>query len=245
MRRPGNLWTAWYLAHFGAMAKWQRFEVQGLDVLLQDKPYMIVGYHGRPLAWDLLMLGTVIHREKGYLPHGLIHAAFQHGVAGHMIRELGFVVADSPELAAALGRGEHMLVAPGGIREGCRDHRYRYRVDWPDKYGYLKMALRHGLQIVPVAATGVDDMYVGLNDGGRLGEKIAMPLGFPLWFGLGPAGLWPLSVPFPVKVTQRIGTPIDLAARGVRADDKQALLSIHRELGATIQATLDALRAGN
>lgn len=243
MQRPANLWTAWYLAHFGAMAKWQRFEVQGLERLLGDQPYMLVGYHGRPLAWDLLMLGTVIHKHKGYLPHGLIHTAFAHGIAGHMIRDLGFVVADSPELAAALARGEHMLVAPGGIQEGCRDHRHRYKVTWPDKFGYLRMALRYNLQIVPVAASGVDDMYVGLNDGGKLGDRIKMPLGLPFWFGLGPAGLWPFSVPFPAKVTQRIGEPIDLAARGVQADDKAALLSTHREIGATIQRTLDDLRA--
>jgi len=243
VRVPTNLSTAWYLAQFGSMARWHRFEVEGLDTLLKGPACMIVGYHGRPLAWDLLMLGTVIYEHKGYLPHGLVHTALSHGPVGALIRSVGFVFSDGPELEGAIARGEHMLVAPGSIQEGCRSARQRYAVSWPDKFGYLRLALRYGLPVVPVAADGADDLYVGLNDGGTWGKALHMPFGLPLWLGVGPLGLWPLSPSWPVKVRQRIGAPIDLGARGLTADDKDGLLAMHRELAGVVQGMLDTLRA--
>lgn len=243
MKMPPNLSTAWYVANFTLAAKYHRYEVEGIDKLLQGQAYMIVGYHGRPIAWDVLFLGAEIYRRCGYLPHGLIHSAFKAGPVKKFTEDLGFVFGDSPELPAAIARGEHMLVAPGGTREGCRDFKHRYLVDWDDKVGYLRIALKHKLPIVPVAASGVDDIFQGLNNGDKLGRLINMPLKLPFWFGFGPLGIWPLSPPFPVKVYQRIGDPLDFFGKGdVDPGDKAALLAIHRSIAAEIQRMLDELR---
>ena len=64
------------------------------------------------------------------------------------------------------------MVQPGGTREGSRSSRIRYKVDWGKRTGYLKLALKHGLPIVPAAASGVDDTYIGLNNGLKLAKKI-------------------------------------------------------------------------
>ncbi len=245
MKRPANLWTAWYLANFGLAARYHRYEIDGLDTLLQGRACMIVGYHGRPIAWDVLFLAVELYKRLGYLPHGLIHGSFKHGPAAKMVRDLGFVFGDTPELQAAIERGEHMLVAPGGTREGCRSFRHRYQVDWDDKCGYLRIAAKYRLPIVPVAADGVDDVFEGLNNGDALGKVLQMPAKLPFWFGFGPLGLWPLSPPFPVKVRQRIGQPLDLFPAGaIDPGDKAALLAAHRSIGEHIQLMLNDLRAG-
>jgi len=59
-----------------------------------------------------------------------------------------------------------------------------------------------------VATAGIDDVYVGLNDGYALGKQLGVPYGLPVWLGVGLFGLWPLALPLPVKLTMRVGRPI-------------------------------------
>ena len=67
---------------------------------------------------------------------------------------LGFVTGDGPAIEAAVRRGEHVLVQPGGTREGYRSFRHDYEVDWGDRTGYLRLAIRHRLPIVPSRRPG-------------------------------------------------------------------------------------------
>ena len=168
---------------------------------------------------------------------------------------LGFVTADGPELAAAVARGEHIVVAPGGTHEGCRrgDH---YRVAWGKRTGYLRLAMRYGLDIVPVAASGVDAMYLSLNNGEVWGKRLHMPARLPFWLALGPLGLFPLSPPFPARIHQRVGDAIDVRAlaettaelagtpmswQDVLADPagRPILTLMHQRIQAEVQAILD------
>ena len=133
---------------------------------------------------------------------------------------------------------------PGGTREGCRSVRDRYRVEWGNRTGYIRLALKYGMPIVPVGATGVDDAYIGLNDGYRWGKQLRVPARLPFWLGIGPIGLWPLSPPFPVKIRQRIGAPVDLEAGGpVDIEDRDALLECHYRVRGEVQGLIDGLRA--
>lgn len=230
-----------------ALRSWHRYEVHGFSHLEGGRAALLVGYHGRPMALDLCMLTTVIHERLGYLPHGIIHGYFgEHPLLRRMIDGLGFVTGDGPELARAVARGEHILVQPGGTREGCRSFRHRYEVDWSDRTGYLRLALRHRLPIVPVAGAGVDDAFLGLNDGYALGRRLGVPHRIPLWLGVG-IGVWPLALPLPVKMTQVIGAPIPFeelrdpaTGRPVDGSDQPALLRLHRRIARAVQALLDA-----
>ena len=88
------------------------------------------------------------------------------------------------------------------------------RVDLGDRRGYLRLALKHDLPIIPVVATGIDATYVGLNDGYGLSKALFGRGDLPAWLALGAGGIWPLALPFPVKLRQRIGAPIRLGPRG-------------------------------
>jgi 1-acyl-sn-glycerol-3-phosphate acyltransferase len=236
---------AGWLAFFRAARAYHRYEVRGLERLTRPGAALIVGYHGRPIAYDLCMLTVTLHEALGYLPHGIIHGYFGHQpVLKWIVDGLGFVTGDGAAVEAAVARGEHVLVQPGGTREGCRSFRHRYEVDWGDRTGYLRLALRHRLPIVPVAAAGIDDGYLGLNDGYALGRRLGVPHRIPVWLGLGPLGLWPLSPPFPVKITQLVGEPIDPHADGPLAeDDREGLLRLHRRVAGAVQALMDEHRA--
>lgn len=230
--------AAW-LGYWRLMRRWHRYEVSGLEHLTTGRAALIVGYHGRPIAHDLCMLTVEVHDRLGYLPHGIIHSAFDtRPRLKQAIDDLGFVTGDGPELGAAVARGEHIVVAPGGTREGCRDHRDRYRVAFGRRTGYLRLAARYGLPIVPVAASGVDDAYIGLNDGYALGKRLGAKGNLPIWFGIGPLGLWPLSPPFPTKIRQRIGAPIAPPSN----EQKSTLEDTHAVVTGAVQRLLDLAR---
>jgi 1-acyl-sn-glycerol-3-phosphate acyltransferase len=232
--------AAW-LALFRLARRYHRYEVAGFEHLAQPRAALLVGYHGRPVAYDLCMLGVTIHERLGYLPHGVVHRCVEHQPVMKWVSDrLGLITGDGPAVERAVARGEHILVQPGGTREGCRSFRQRYRVDWGPRMGYLRLALRHGLPIIPIAASGVDDGYLALNDGYRLGKRLGMPGGLPLWFGLGPLGPWPLSPPFPVKIRQVIGEPI--VPPPIDPDDPIALAALHRRVAGAVQHLLDRRR---
>jgi 1-acyl-sn-glycerol-3-phosphate acyltransferase len=244
MSQAGGLpLTAW-LAAFRVLRAWHRYEVQGLETLLEPGAKLIVGYHGRPLAVDQCMLTVTLYERLGYLPHGIIHGYFgQNRLLRQCIDGLGFVTGDGPGLAEAVARGEHVLVQPGGTREGCRSFLHRYEVDWGERLGFLRLAIRHGLPIVPVAGQGVDDAFIGLNDGYALGRRLRVPAGLPLWVGLGATGLWPLALPFPVKMTQLVGAPIRRHLdEKMDPADKQALVALHQEVRGAVQGLMDRAR---
>ena len=234
-----------WIRTWNAMARWTRYEVHGLEHLLVDHPVLVVGYHGRPIAHDLCMLQNVLYARLGYMPHPIFHAAFdQNPRAAAVLAELGFLTGDDERLAAAVARREHIIVTPGGTAEGCRSYRHRYQVHWGRRTGYLRLALRHGLPVVPVASAGTDDTYLGLNDGYSWGKRLKVPEGMPAWLGLGLTGLWPLAVPFPVKIRQVVGAPIDLQADGpVDPQDRDALQALHRRVTSTVQGLLDHARS--
>jgi hypothetical protein len=246
--RAGQLARDSWLALWRAMRVYHRYEVRDFERLRRPRGALLVGYHGRPIAFDMCMLTSVIHERLGYLPHGVVHRSLvAHRWSAAIVDALGFVAGDGPAIAYAVERGEHLLVQPGGTREGFRSHAHRYCVDWGDRLGYLKLALRHRMAILPVVAKGVDDAFIGLNDGYRLGKRLGVPHGVPVWFGVGAGGLWPFCAPLPVKVVQLVGEAIEFddlsdpaTGRPVEHDDPDGLRRLHRRVARTVQDLLDA-----
>lgn len=232
-----KVWMTWWRL----MRRYHRFRTFGVDNLAGPESRLIVGYHGRGVAHDLCLLSVVLLDELGYFPHGVVHAAAKTiPVMKQVVEQLQMIAGDDEKaVRAIIDRGEHIIVAPGGTREACRSARVRYSVDWGGRLGYVRFAARYGLSIVPVAAAGVDDTYIGLNDGYRTGKALGVPMKLPLWFGLGLGGAFPLALPLPARITQVIGAPIPV---DVEPDDRAGLEAINDEVVARVQSQLDYAR---
>ena len=75
---------------------------------------------------------------------------------------------------AALEAGEQLLVTPGGMRE-AQPARDFYRLRWEGRYGFVRLALRTGVPIVPFAIVGGAEAYPGLRRGALLLVAAAAP----------------------------------------------------------------------
>ncbi|NVB42424.1 acyltransferase [Pseudenhygromyxa sp. WMMC2535] len=257
------LTEAHWLATMAAWRRWFNYSVEGLEHLRTHECKIVVGYHGRPLAWDLFMLGAEIHREQGYLPLALVHYDFMKWPYLRWLTEgLEWSTGKGPILDAAIAEGRHVILAPGGEREGLRPGWVRYEVDWRG-LGYLRLAISRGLEVVPVAASGVDEAYFGLFDNAAARDglnALRRRLGLSgdskatLWTGVGPLGTYPFSPPFRARVHQIVGAPVIPVypedERRRLLGDRDALLALHERVQQRVQALLDeacahALSPGN
>ena len=232
------------LATFKVWQRYFRFETEGFDVLRDTETSLIVAYHGGPWTFDLWMLGDRMHDELGYFPRAVWHWIWWAIPGLHQaVTGLGGLrgAPGEEEIDELKARGEHLVVAPGGMREAMRPFWDDGRVDLGDRRGYLRLALRYDLPIIPVVATGLDATCVGLNDGYRTSRRVFGRGDLPAWLAFGIGGIWPLALPFPAKIRQRIGEPIRLDALGAGREEED-LERAHARVATTLQAMLDDLR---
>lgn len=236
-----------WIDYWRMFQRYHRYSIEGLERLDPDRATLIAGYHGRPLAFDMCMFTVAFHDRFGYLPHGVVHRGLESFPPLKSFTDaLGFVTDDGPEVAEAVERGEHIVVTPGGGQEGCRSFRERYQVAWQGRSGYVRLAAKYGLPIVPVAGAGADDTFIGFNNAEALGRRIGVPRrwAFALWLGVGPAGLYPFSPPFPVRIRQFVGEPIDPWGGRPRPNASAAMIAdVHDRVVAAMQDLLDHARA--
>jgi len=235
--------TRLYLEYTRFLRRYHRFSAEGAERLLDPGAKLVVAYHGRGLPMDLGILSLFIFEQRGYLPRSITHEAmYKLGFARAFFNLWGGLPGDGPEVAEAVARGETVFLAPGGTREALRTFRERYKVDWGKRRGYLKLALKYGMPIVPVASSGVDDRFIGLNDGHAWGRKLKMPGGAPFWIGLG-IGVFPLALPLPSKIHTIVGEPIDLqTVLGVPPTEPEHFEELHRLVTGKVQELLDRAR---
>lgn len=232
-----------WLAVMAAWRRWFSYTVEGMEHLRTHDCKIVVGYHGRPLAWDLFLLGAEVHREQGYLPLALVHYDFMKWPYLRWLTEgLVWSTGKGPILDEAIAKGRHIILAPGGEREGLRPGWIRYQVDWSG-LGYLRLAISRGVEVVPVAASGVDGAYFGLNDSAKLRERLGQDKSkSAIWAGLGPLGLYPWSPPFPTRVHQIVGAPVVPVfpphERAALLDDRDALMALHERVQDEVQRLL-------
>src|SRR5690606_1133067 len=160
-----------YLGGVRVASKYFRYECEGYQHIVDSPSSLIVGYHGRPFAWDQAMLAARMYDELGYYPRtfsskGLVNLPIYREIAD----SFGAIYAwpSEREIERIKSAGQHLAVFPGGMREAVRPFWIRYQLDFGPRRGYLRLASRFDLPLIPVVATGVDDAYLGLNDGYRM-----------------------------------------------------------------------------
>ena len=74
-----------------------------------------------------------------------------------MFTTFGAVPVSGMNFYRLLDAGETVLLFPGGVREAFKRRNEEYKLFWPSKPEFVRMAVRHGAVIVPFAAVGAED----------------------------------------------------------------------------------------
>jgi 1-acyl-sn-glycerol-3-phosphate acyltransferase len=234
-----------------ALTAYFRPEVRGLERVPDDGPVLVVGNHsGGVLMPDAAALVDAwLDRFGTGRPLYMLGSDLPQAVPGlgALMRAFGVVPADHGNAHAALGSGADVLVYPGGDLEDCRDWNHRHCIEFAHHRGFVRLALRSGVPIVPVVTHGSHETLVIVNRGDRVARALhldrlrinVMPVVLGLPFGLAP--ITTPYVPLPAKITSEVLEPIAWPLDPGAADDDDIVERCYAEVVATMQAALDRL----
>lgn len=235
---------------------WFDAEVVGFDRLppKDEEPFLLIGNHsGGALTPDTSAFFCAWYRERG-IENPFVGLAFNLAFAipqmGRFFRRIGEVPASMKNAEAALAAGYPVLVYPGGDFDTYRPWTERNKIDFDGRKGFIRLALRQGVKVVPVVSHGGHHTLFVVTRGEGLARRMGLErLNTKIFpFAVGPIGVTPALIgpqpPLPAKITVDVGEPFDWTARGPEAaDDDEFVDACYDEVVTTMQATLDALVA--
>jgi 1-acyl-sn-glycerol-3-phosphate acyltransferase len=231
---------------------YHRAEVRGLNNIPEDGPVLLVGNHsGGTLISDTFVFAQAFYDHFGPLRrfHQLAHdLVFQLPGVRASLSRFGTVPASPENMGRALERGAALLVYPGGDHETYRPSWESAEIDFAGRTGFLRLAIEHGVPIVPVVAIGGQETALFLGRGRRFARLLrldsllrlkVLPAQVGPPFGVTVMDL-PGRIPLPAKITIRALPQIDLKERlGADPDIKEA----YELVTGKMQSALDDLDA--
>jgi 1-acyl-sn-glycerol-3-phosphate acyltransferase len=235
---------------------WFRAETEGVENVPGRGPALLVGNHnGGFLITDTYLTMAAIAERQGLsrvvrpLAHDFV---FDDPTLRRYAQRFGAIRAGQGSAMRALERGELVLVYPGGDVDTFRPFEERGRIELAGRTGFVRLALRARVPIVPVVSAGTHEQMVILSRGDRVAKLLHMhrwartevfPIALSLPWGLTSAFL--PYLPLPAQTTVAFGEPIAWPDLGPEAADDDALVHrCAREVEASMQALLDRISAG-
>jgi 1-acyl-sn-glycerol-3-phosphate acyltransferase len=154
----------------------------------------------------------------------------------------------------AFKRDAAVLVYPGGAQDMFRPHHMRDKIYFAGRKGFIKLALRSEVPIVPIISHGAHDTLIVLGD---LYEQVQQlqKWGFP-WSLDGETGVFPIylglpwglgiglmiNIPLPVHIHTRVCAPIVFKRYGrAAASDRDYVDACYEQVITQMQGELDCL----
>lgn len=234
---------------------WFRPDVSGMENVPLKGPALLVGNHnGGLVPIDSYFTGLAIwdHFKGGRSMYSLVHDfVFEDPLLRRYALRLGMLRAGSDSARQVFRQGHALLVYPGSDLDTFRPFSQRDKVVLGGRTGFISLALRERVPIVPVVSAGTHEQLLVLTRGDRLARFLRMHARartevFPLILAL-PWGLTTGFVPYlplPAQTSIRFGEPIRWPELGPQdAENKEVLERCYREVESKMQRMLDRLAA--
>lgn len=215
-----------------------RVDIEGWENIPEDKA-LYVGNHNGLITFEVLMLFHGWWKRYGASRRalGLAHnIALNNPFFRWLLPRIGAIPADPDVSYEALARGYSLLVYPGGEKEAFRTYKDRKKVEFFQRKGFIRLALKANVPICPIVSVGAHESYVILHRGEEIAERLGLKEkfrlhGVPITFRsiffmwcvttgiftffpllLAPAAFASIFVPLPAKMTFKILPPIHASA---------------------------------
>jgi 1-acyl-sn-glycerol-3-phosphate acyltransferase len=215
-----------------ALDFWFQPEVRGLERVPEGSALMVSNHSGGSMSPDSFVLGVALYRARGIaaVPYWLAHDMVVRLPLFRQVVQFGVVRASSTMAHAVFEAGRKVLVYPGGEQDTLRPWSQRDRIHFAGRTGYIRLALRERVPIVPVVVAGAHEVFVVLRGGERLSRLIGtdklfrvktwpITLSFPWGVTPGPP---PVYLPFPVRMLIELLEPIRFERDGPEAAEDDA-----------------------
>jgi 1-acyl-sn-glycerol-3-phosphate acyltransferase len=188
---------------------WFRVEWEGLETIPDKGGALLIANHAGAIPHDAPIIMHGIETEIGRPVYGMADYFFRTvPVVGTLWARGGGVVAD-PQNAYRLLReqGQLALVFPEGSPGPGKRFDERYQLRRFGRGGFVEIAMRAGVPIIPIAVVGSEEVMPTVMRVGPLKRLLRLPY-FPVtvnMLALGPLGL---LVPLPAKIKLSVMDPI-------------------------------------
>ncbi|BAZ22992.1 hypothetical protein NIES4073_38800 [Kalymmatonema gypsitolerans NIES-4073] len=246
------IWEWFYRYYF-------RVQTSGWHHIPDDGKVLLVGSHNGGMASpDLHMMMYDWFRRFGTqrLVYGLMHS-YAWKVSPPMAnvgQKIGAILAHPKMASAAFDIGASVLVYPGGQYDMFRPHSQRYKIQFAGHKGFIKLALKKLVPIIPLISVGAHDTLIVLGDCYEQAKQLNQwgipwlyqldPGVFPIYLGLPwGLGIGPLpNIPLPVQIHTRVCAPIVFERYGTEAaKDREYVNACYELVYTQMQRELDVL----
>ncbi|HMC52863.1 MAG TPA: lysophospholipid acyltransferase family protein [Acidimicrobiales bacterium] len=160
---------------------WFRVEWEGLEKIPQDGGALLVANHAAAIPSDAPVIMHGIEEELGRAVYGLAEYIFRAmPFIGTLWSRVGGVPAH-PENAYRLLReqGQLVLVFPEGAKGPGKTYGQRYRLSRFGRGGFVEIAMRAGVPVVPIAVVGAEESMPIVLKSNALARLLNIPY-FPI-----------------------------------------------------------------
>ena len=218
---------------------------------IPDDPVLFVGNHSL-FALDGMVLAPVLSYELGRFPRALGDKfLFTIASIGDRVLASGGVLGHPDVCSALMQDRQDLVVFPGGAHEAVKPARAIYELQWKERYGFVKLAARHGYTIMPFGMVGPDEFYGHLMEGeelpdsalgqllrrfGLLTDKTRSDMLPPI-----PVGALGTLFPKPQRCYIGFGDPIDLSSWAGRTPTRKQQRELRDQVAEQIEMQLAEL----
>jgi 1-acyl-sn-glycerol-3-phosphate acyltransferase len=162
--------------------------LEGVEHLPLAGPALLVGNHA-PFGIDSIVLTALITRATGrYIRFVGERELWKLPGLGTFFDLVGALPSEHDVVCGALAEGEWVGVYPGGIDESLKPRAQRHRLQWGERTGFARIALRAQVPIVPIAGLGIDETYHFLLRERALGRSFLGSARYDIALGVGAFG---------------------------------------------------------
>ena len=185
-------------------------------------PHAVWADYHAPMAGMWHTVFPNIHRKIRFL---IASVLFRVPIVREWSLWTGGIDASRSVAEAALDRGRSICVKPGGEAEQLRTTHGREIVYLRHRRGFLKLAMKKGVPVVPVYVFGANDYHRTFNFLFRPREWLQKRLGvcLPMAFGY-----WGSMCPLPVPTTIVFGKPISFDVETPGMPSETEVIEAHR-----------------
>jgi 1-acyl-sn-glycerol-3-phosphate acyltransferase len=190
-------------------SKWFRVRWEGLEKIPDEGGALLVANHAGGIPSDAPVIMHGIEKEMGRPVYGLADYFFRTIPVVGTLWARGGGVSARPANAYRLLREQGQLVLdfPEGTKGPSKSFTDRYQLRRFGRGGFVEIAMRAGVPIIPIAVTGSEEAMPVLFRLPAVAKVLGLPY-FPVTanvLALGPLGV---LVPFPAKFTLRVLDPV-------------------------------------
>lgn len=217
--------------------KYFRVSVEGIRNVPREGRALLVANHSGTVPYDGLMLQTAMsneHPQRRVVRALAEDFVFHFPYLGVFVNRLGHVRACQENAERMLSEDRLVAVFPEGIKGIGKLYKKRYQLQRFGRGGFIRLALRTGAPIIPVAIVGAEEIHPMLAKLTWLVKDMGIPYLpiTPTFPWLGALG----AIPLPAKWKMIFGEPIDLSKYGPEAVNDRLLINrLSEQVRQTIQ----------